>query len=266
MTTSAHKIVIANQKGGVGKTATALALSAFLAGTYGKTVLAIDLDASSNMTIGFGINPRTVNPSLTEVLEQTCSPEDATVRITANLHLLPARPDLAITFNYGKLSQHRKKNEIAKFVLGEHQKKYDWIIIDTGPQPQNVMTVNGLAFADSALIPVQMEELSVYGITEMIETIKSMHHQWINQDIKILGLLPTLYQKTTVHKKNLYEISRSPQSRYLFNTIIRKTASIPAALSKSQLITAMPKTAGYIDYLSLTEEIIAKTEAADATN
>lgn len=252
----ARKVVFANNKGGVGKTTSAVSVSAFLA-SMGKRVLALDFDPQSNLTVSFGVDIISLEKSMCEVFEDRCAPEDAVLNVLPGLDVVPARPGLDKVVDSGFVSNHLRKNEIIKFRLSRIEERYDFMIMDTAPATQGVLAMNSLSFADYVVIPVQFEHFSVVGLRQMLDIISSVKEQFLNPGIRLAGILGTFYSNT----RNCRSHEKMVENRlreFVFGTKIRKNVSLSECSGKGIPITRYDrKSNGYKDYEAFTEELLS---------
>lgn len=254
----AIKIVFANNKGGVGKTTSVLNLSSFLS-MMGKRVLCMDFDSQANLTISFGIDIISLERSFGEVFLGKVSLVDAIMPLYSNLSIVPARTDLAKVASSDYITTHFRKNEVIKQKIGEVESDFDFIIMDTAPSKDilSVLTMNCLAFADYAIIPIQFEHFAVAGLSQMMDIIKDVKEQWLNPGLKLLGILGTFYQNTNNNRYHSEMIKNTEAGRFLFDTKIRRNTSLSASVSKGLPITLYDRTSnGYSDYYSFTIEML----------
>lgn len=254
----ATKIVFANKKGGVGKTTSTVNVAAFLA-AFGYRVLAIDMDPQSHLTIGFGVDYRTLEKSIKEVFESKMSLSEAAIKVFPNLDIIPARPDLIEIMDIASIVNHRLRNEIIKFKLPGVEKLYDYILIDTPPAEPHIFTLNSLAAADFVIIPIQLERYPIEGLTQMLDILADVKTRWLNPDIEILGILGSFYQNTVNCREHLsmLEDIASTGSVRLFRTKIRRNVALSAAVNKGVPIPVYDrKSNGYKDYRNLTLELL----------
>lgn len=256
----AIKIVIVNKKGGVGKTTTALNLSAFLS-SKGEKVLAIDLDSQANLTIGFGINIDVLDLSISEVFSDEQTLENVIVHLSDKFSLVPSRPDLDSVIDSPKFAKVFKKYEVLRYKMGAIEDSYDYIIMDTPPAVESVLTMNALAIADYAIIPILLDTLSLAGLRQVLDVITEVQKQFLNTHISVIGLLATFYQNTNDAKRHLNILENSRHHNLLFRSKIRKNVSLAASFSQGLPITLYDKNSiGYLDYMNFTDELIARLE------
>lgn len=181
-------VAIANQKGGVGKTTTAINLSASIAANH-KAVLLIDLDPQGNATMGSGVDKNALVHSTNDVLLRDCLAEQACLSTPAGYDLLPANGDLTVA-EVSLMEQPHRETILFK-ALQPIQNRYDFIIIDC-PPTLNTLTLNALVAADSVLIPMQCEYFALEGLAALLSTIEQVKAS-VNSRLQLEGLLRTLY-------------------------------------------------------------------------
>ncbi len=185
----AHIFCIANQKGGVGKTTTSVNLAASLA-QAGQRVLLVDLDPQGNATMGSGIDKRSLQASVYQVLVGLAGVAEARVTSpSAGYHVLPANRDLAGAEIEMVSLEHRETR--LKRALAPYQHEYDFVLVDCPPS-LSLLTLNGLCSAHGVVIPMQCEYYALEGLSDLVNTIKKVHAN-LNRDLKIIGLLRVMF-------------------------------------------------------------------------
>jgi chromosome partitioning protein len=257
------KLVVTNQKGGVGKTTTTQNIAAFLS-IKGKRVLAIDLCTQANLTMAFGLNIATVKNTIGEVLLGKCAFSEAVLHRFDNLDILPARPDLGQIMERPEIAGHLKKYELLKLHINnvpDLTARYDYVVIDTGPAAQSVLTTNGLAAADYFLIPAHFDALAVTGIKQLIDNVDKLRNDWLNRDIRLAGILGTFWQPRLNCKHFEKTVEDSPFKSALFATRIREREVLRTCITRGLPITLIDKKCdSYTDYDNATDELIARVE------
>ncbi len=251
-------VAIANQKGGVGKTTTAVNLSASLA-TLEKKTLLVDLDAQCHSTTGLGVDKTQVPFSIYELLIQDEEAVDfvstaETICPTAldYLFLLPASPGLAGA--EAELFKVMGREYRLKNLLQNVRNEYEWILIDCPPSI-SILTINGLAAADSILIPIQCEYYALEGLAELLNTIRLIQKS-LNHSLEIQGALLTMFDTRLNLSKQVAEDVKNYFSEKMFKTIIHRNVKLSEAPSHGLPILLYDiQSQGARDYLSLAQEI-----------
>jgi len=248
-------ISIANQKGGVGKTTTAINLAASLAAIEHPT-LVIDIDPQSNTTSGLGIDVKTVTSSIYEVMIGSTDTEE-TIRSTELdfLDLIPAHINLVGAEI--EMIDREDRERILDKAIGDLRDKYDFIIIDCPPS-LGLLTINALTASDSIVIPVQCEYFALEGFGQLLNTIKIVR-QHLNPELDIEGVLLTMYDtRTRLSNQVADEVKRYFDDR-VFKSVISRNIRLAEAPSfgKPALLYDSTST-GSKNYLSLAREIIKK--------
>jgi chromosome partitioning protein len=209
-------IALANQKGGVAKTTTTLNLGVALA-ERGKRVLAIDLDPQSNLTMSQGIDPDDLERSMFDVLVHKTPIED--IIVPREIDLAVASIDLAGA-ELAMSSMIGRERALQKAIL-PLRSTYDYVLVDTPPS-LGLLTINALTASDSVIVPVQCEYLSLRGLIQLENTL-SMIRENLNPDVRIRGILPTMFDGRTLHSREAVEILQENFGSLVFDTRIRKT-------------------------------------------
>ena len=256
-----HIVAVTNQKGGVGKTTTALNLAASLAATKRRTLL-IDLDPQGNATMGCGVNKYELSQSVLELLLGELAFSEV-VRSLEDFHfdLLPANRDLTAAA-VQLLDSENKELSLAKLLEGV-KADYDYIIIDC-PPTLNMLTLNALAAADSVLIPMQCEYYSLEGLTSLLDTIEQMRDS-VNPRLKIEGILRTMYDTRNRLTTDVDQQLHQHFGNTVYRTVIPRNVRLAEAPSFGKPILQYEKhSKGAAAYLSLAGEMIRRNEQEDS--
>ena len=250
-------IAIANQKGGVGKTTTAINLAASLAVLEFKTLL-VDADPQANSTSGVGFDPRNIKTSVYECIINDVNPKDIILKTeTPNLDLLPSHIDL-VGAEIEIINLPNREN-MMKFVLDKIKDEYDFIIIDCSPS-LGLVTINALTAANSVIIPVQCEYFALEGLGKLLNTIKIVQ-QRLNTTLEIEGILLTMYDTRLRLSNQVVEEVKKHFQEMVFDTIIQRNTKLGEAPSFGQTIIMHDVSSkGAINYLNLAREVLQKNK------
>ena len=248
-------IGVANQKGGVGKTTTAVNLAAAL-GVLEKKVLLIDADPQANATSGLGIEE--VNFSTYNLLEHSADVKDCIQKTSSpNLDLVPSHIDLVAAEI--ELVDRDKREYMLKKALEEVKSEYDYIIIDCAPS-LGLITVNALTAADSVIIPIQCEYFALEGLGKLLNTVKNVQ-KIHNYDLDIEGLLLTMYDSRLRLSNQVVEEVNTHFPEMVFETVISRNVRLSEAPSFGESILMYDaESKGAIQYIQLAEEVLLKNE------
>ena len=256
-------IAIANQKGGVGKTTTAINLAAGLAVLEHRTLL-IDADPQANATSGVGFDPKNIKTSIYECIIDDVEPKNIILTTsTPNLDLIPAHIDL-VGAEIEMINLPNREKMMRK-VINKIKNDYDFIIIDCSPS-LGLIVLNSLSAADSVIIPVQCEYFALEGIAKLLNTIKIVQNK-LNPDLEIEGILLTMYDSRLRLANQVVEEVKSHFQQMVFETIIQRNTKLGEAPSFGETILMHDADSrGAINYLNLAREILQRNEMTKIKN
>ena len=246
----ADVIAMANQKGGVAKTTSTVNLAAALR-EHGLRVLAVDMDPQGNLTMSQGIDTESLEKSMYDVLVHRM-PIDEVIHerefdvATSTIDLAGAEMALAAMIGRERALQR---------ALAPVKDRYDYILIDTPPS-LGLLTINAFTAAQGVIVPVQCEYLSLRGLLQLERTLEMIREN-LNPDVKIRGILPTMYDARTSHGRESVEVLRDNYGPLVFDTVVRKTIKFAEApVIGASLLKYQPKGRGAESYRALAREVL----------
>ncbi len=256
-------IAIANQKGGVGKTTTAVNLAAAL-GVLEKKVLLIDADPQANASSGLGIDIEQAPAGTYELLEHEAEAKETLIKTSSpNLDLIPSHIDLVGV--EVELVNKPKREFMLKEAIKDIKEEYDYVLIDCAPS-LGLITLNALTAADSVIIPIQCEYFALEGLGKLLNTIKNVQ-KIHNPDLNIEGLLLTMYDARLKLSNQVVEEVKKHFGDMVFDTVIQRNVRLSEAPSFGESILEYDATSkGAVNYLNLADELIRKNEPKDTDN
>jgi len=255
--TSAKVIAFANQKGGVAKTTTTLNLAVAFK-ERGLRVLAVDLDPQGNLTMSQGLNPDEIERSMFDVLVQRIPIEDVTHTTEIDLAVSSidlAGAELALSSIIGR------ERALDKALVSARQ-NYDYILIDTPPS-LGLLTINALVAATGVIVPVQCEYLSLRGLVQLENTLEMIREN-LNPEVRIEGILPTMFDRRTLHSREAIEILQENFGDLVFNARIRKTVRYAEAPVRGQSVLGYEPAGDAAEmYRDLAKEVLNGAKARE---
>ncbi len=246
-------VAVANQKGGVGKTTTAVNLAASL-GVLEQSVLLIDADPQANATSGLGFDPDNVTTGTYQAIEHEAQIRDIVQKTeTPNVDLLPAHLDL-VAIEIELVDKDRREYMLKK-AIESIKDQYDYIVIDCAPS-LGLITLNALTAADSLIIPIQCEYFALEGLGKLLNTVRKVQ-QLHNPDLEIEGLLLTMYDSRLRLSNQVVDEVRTHFEKMVFSTIISRNVRLSEAPSFGESILMYDATSkGAVNYLNFAREFL----------
>ncbi len=250
-------IAFSNQKGGVGKTTTCVNMAAYIA-KAGKRVLLVDMDPQGNATTGLGFSKSTLKKSVYNVIIEDEDVKDNVLDTEiAGLSVLPSNIDLAGA--EVELVYKKSREKVLKSALDKVRSNYDYILLDCPPS-LGLITINALAAADSAIIPIQSEYYALEGLSQLMNTI-SLVRQHLNKGLKVEGVVLTMYDGRSLISKQIAAEIKKYFTKKLYEIVIPRNIRLSEAPSHGKPIMLHdPKCMGARAYAALTEEFLKKSE------
>jgi len=252
---------IAQQKGGVGKTTTAINLGAALA-ERGRRVLLIDMDPQGALTAGLGFNPLSLAATIHNVLREPNRPlADTILQSESGCDLVPANIDLAASEM--QLVSEPGRERILRERIEPVLDRYDYVLLDCPPS-LNTLTLNALSAAAGTVIPVQTQYFALRGMDLLLETVEKVKAR-LNPSLEIVGILPTIYDGRTNHGREVLEEIRSAYGDLVFNTVIPATVKAADSVMAGQsLLKYQPASPIAKAYRELAQEVDSNVDQARA--
>jgi len=252
----ARVIALCNQKGGVGKTTSAINLGAALA-ELGRRVLLVDFDPQGALSAGLGVQPHQLDrTSYNLLMERNVNIEDVLLKTAVpGIDLLPSNIDLSAA-EIQLVGEVAREQTLAR-VLAPVRDGYDFVLIDCQPS-LGLLTVNALTAAHGVIIPLECEFFSLRGVALLIDTIEKVQHR-LNPELKLDGILATMYDGRTLHGREVFSRVLEAFGDTVFDTVISRTVRFPETTVAGEPITSWaPSSAGAKAYRNLAREVIAR--------
>jgi chromosome partitioning protein len=252
----ARVLALCNQKGGVGKTTSTINLGAALA-EYGRRVLLVDFDPQGALSVGLGVNPMELDRTIYNALmERDVTADDILLKTNiAGMDLLPSNIDLsaAEVQLVGEVAREQTLKRILVPVLAD----YDVVLIDCQPS-LGLLTINALTASDGVIIPLECEFFSLRGVALLIQTIDKVKER-LNPHLELEGILATMYDRRTVHGREVLTRVVEAFGEKVFHTVINRTIRFPETTVAGEPITTFaPTSLGATSYRDLAREVVAR--------
>jgi chromosome partitioning protein len=258
----ARVVALCNQKGGVGKTTSAINLGAALA-ELGRRVLLVDFDPQGALTAGLGVQPQQVDRTIYNlIMEPNLGIDEVMVKTAVpGIDLLPSNIELSAA-EIQLVSEVAREQALSR-VLAPVRDEYDFVLIDCQPS-LGLLTVNALTAAHGVIIPLECEYFSLRGVALLIGTTIEKVQQRLNPDLKLDGILATMYDGRTLHGREVFSRILDAFGDTVFDTVITRTVRFPETTVAGEPITSWaPTSAGARAYRNLAREVIARAAVHD---
>ncbi len=257
-------IGVVNQKGGVGKTTTAINIAAGL-GVLGKKILVVDFDPQGNTTTGFGVKKKTLDKVMYDVITGKCRPSEAIIETNCkNIDLIPSNQKLSDAEPI--LTNMEQKNYQLRKALVQVKDDYDIVIIDSLPS-LGVLAINTLVACDSIIVPMNCEHFAREGLAQLMFTIKNVKQKY-NRDLSIMGIVFTMVQsRVSSSTEIMNDIKGAFDKRAIFKTEIPRAVKISEAQSHGVPVLNYDKSSkGTEAYIKLSKEVLARVKEMEKKN
>ncbi|NLY11297.1 MAG: ParA family protein [Firmicutes bacterium] len=250
-------IVLANQKGGVGKTTSTYNLGVALA-DINQRVLLVDTDPQAGLTFCAGFEPDELEPTLYECLVRDLPPQGVIRKAEFGVDILPANLDLSLA-EFRLINEIARERRITK-IINEVRDQYDFILMDCQPS-LGLLTINALAAADEVIIPVSCEYLSVRGTSALLKLINKVRGQ-LNSKLKVAGILPTMFDSRTVHARRIIQVLKDTFPEvYLFPHIVSRSIRFAeASADRVPIFESKFQVPGALAYRELARDLVKARE------
>jgi len=252
----ARVIALANQKGGVGKTTTAINLGGALA-ELGERVLLVDMDPQGSLGVGLGVEPHGLEATVYSLLMREGASLDEVMLETAvdGMHLLPANIDLAAAELL--LVQEVAREQALRRVLERILYRYDHVLVDCPPS-LGLLTINGLTAADAVVVPLECEYFALRGMSLLMRTIERVRER-LNPRLELEGIVATMYDTRTLHTQEVLDRVREAFGQAVFDTVVRRTIRFAEApVAGEPILSYSPGSPGTAAYRALAEEVLQR--------
>ncbi|SUO95997.1 ParA family protein [Suttonella ornithocola] len=248
-------LAVTNQKGGVGKTTTAVSLAAVLA-EQGEQVLLIDMDPQANATVACGLNRREIALGVMDVLKGTHAPEDIVIyREDAKFWLLPANDDLTATDV--TMAQNAERHNLLKKYCTGWIERFDWVLIDC-PPTLNLLTINAMVLSHYVLVPIQCEYFALEGVSALLDTIGQIR-QSVNPQLKVAGFIRTMYDPRSRLTREVSESLLEHLNQLVFSEVVPRNIRLAEAPSYGLPITQYDgRSKGAVAYRAIARELVQR--------